>query len=668
MTDPGYALALLEGLGRQVVDLLWLPSLEALLLGAVVWALLQLNRGCPPRIRHVLWLLVLAKLVFSVVLPWPGPFEIPWTPVGHATGPDPVGHDIPGTYIYAVTGLAWIAFAGLGLIRVVSAVIMLTRRKGRTVPVTDRRVRESFDRCRTELGLKRSVALRISDEFEGPALIAIGRPVVVIPSWCILELSAEELKQVLLHELAHYARRDHLSVVLVQFALIFFFFHPAVWYAARRIDIEAEKACDAAVVRVSRHPKRYAYTLLKVAGSKVRTHWQAVLELARSASLVAMRIRDLLGSAANPKHRALFSLLAVGLCTLIAVMPLFRSGLNAPAGLAGLTGLVDPTGPTNLANPVSLAVMPARDQTVSSSAGSEPGGIAPGSFRPARAAVESGGQHAPAGRVERGMESGVPDVREENYRTMVDGRPAPRRSMAVMMADPDVRPSSGASESAGQQVINRAALGPTVAVHKRDRSLSMASKLRQRRIEVQGVGQTGNALFEAGTVSLSAGFFLTPTHQFGGVFTIRRLDGTEAIDETHRSPGASASYGGNLLRARKLAGYGGTALRGGSPALRGAVLESRADEQADRITRLGAFYRFNLPVQGGSFTPFLGFGTGLEIRPQTRRMTVVDAGLGLRYFWERHVALVLQAAYRKELDVISRPPYPDMTLGFSAIF
>lgn len=653
MTDPGYAITLFDGLGRQVVDLLWLPSLEALLLGAVVWTLLLWNRGCPPRIRHFLWLLVLAKLVFSVVLPWPGPFEIPWAPVVHVAGSAPGGHYILETYIYAGTGLAWIVFAGLGLIRVVTAVVMLTRKKQRAVPVTVPWVRALFDGCMAELGLKRKVALRVSDEFEGPALIAVGRPVVVIPSWCILELSAAELKQVLLHELTHYARRDHLTVVLVQFARIFFFFHPAVWYAARRIDIEAERACDAAVVRVSSHPERYASTLLKVAGSKVRTHWQAVLELARSASVVALRIRDLLGSAVHQKQSALFSLLAVGFCTLIAVVPLFNSGLNAPVILDGLDGLVNPVSSGGRAgSPDMLAAA----RTSGPGAGPDTGRIDPVSYRPGHDAVESGESKSPAGLVEHGMES---VVRDEFSRIMVDGRPAPRKPTAATMLKPDAGYSSGVFEPAGHQGTGPAAPGPSVAALVPDRPRSAGNKLRQGRIEVQGVGQTGNALFDPATVSLSAGYFLTPTHQFGGVFSIRRPDDTEAFDDTRRSPGVS--YAGNLLRARKLAGFGNTALRRD-------VLETQEEEQADRITRIGAFYRYNLSFPGGSVTPFFGCGTGLEIRPQNRHMTMVDAGVGLRYFWERHIALVVQAAYRKELDVISRPPYPEMTLGFSAIF
>ena len=628
MTDPGYAINLFERFGRQVVDLMWLPSLEALILGVLVWVLLFVNRGCPPWIRHFLWLLVLAKPLLALVLPWQGPFEIPMASMAGYGDPAAGNHFFPASSIYAAAGLSWMVFAGFGLYRIGSSVITMARRKRRAVPVAVPRIRALFDECLAELGLKRGVALRVSDEFEGPALIAVGRPVIVIPSWCILELSSAELKQVLLHELTHYARRDHLTVVLVQFTRIFFFFHPAVWYAAHRVGIEAERACDVAVVRVSKHPERYASILLKVAGSKVRTHWQAVLELARSASVVAIRIRDVLGSAVNRKGSTFFSLLAAGICTVFAVTPILRHTVDAPADLP----------------------VPARTST--SGEQSIPGRIDTTPVRPSHDAVVTGGSKSPVEHVP------APSVREETPRIMVDGRPLQRKSMADLMVDRSVRYAGEAYVSSGSQRINPAVLGYSVPARLPDRSRAPGSKLGPGRIEVQGVGQTGNALFDPTTVSLSAAYFLTSTHQFGGVFSIRRPNDAESLDDTPRSP--VSSYGGNPLRARKLAGFGSTAVHG-------TVLETQEEEQADRITRIGAFYRYNPLVPGGSFTPFFGWGTGLEIRPQNRHMAMIDAGVGLRYFWERHVAVIVQASYRKELDVTSRP-YPEMTLGFSAIF
>ena len=628
MIDSVHAIGLFERFGRQVVDLLWLPSLEALLLGVLVWVMLFVNPGCPARIRHFLWLLVLAKPLLTLVLPWHGPFEIPWASMASHGVPAAGAHNALASGVYAVAGLVWMGFAGFGLYRIGSSVVTMTRRRRRSVPVAVPRVSALFDRCLAESGLKRKVALRVSDEFEVPVLIAAGRPAVVIPSWCILELSSAELRQVLLHELAHYARRDHLTVFLVQFSRFFFFFHPAVWYAAYRAGIEAERACDADVVRVSRQPERYASTLLKVATGRARTHWQAALELARSASMAAQRIRDVLGSTVNRKDRAFFPLLAAGICSLIAVMPLLRPAVEAPG---------DATVPPR----TSMSGEPAI---------------------PVRIDTAPGTQHyadtGPETQVARVADAPLPPARPANRRTMVDGRPASRRSMAVMMQKPAVHPGDGILEATERERINPAVLGQAAAPVIPDRNLSTGNQARQGRIEVQGVGRTGNELFDPGTVSLSAGYFITPTHQFGGVFSIRRPNDTEAFDDTRRPSGAP--YGGSLLRARRLAGIG-------TSSAQGAVIEPSEEEQAERITRIGAFYRYNLLVPGDSFTPFFGWGAGLEIRPQNRNMTMIDAGVGLRYFWERHVAVVVQASYRKELDVVSRP-YPEMTLGFSAIF
>jgi len=628
MLDSVHTIGLFERFGRQVVDLLWLPSLEALLLGVLVWVLLFVNPGCPARIRHFLWLLVLAKPLLTLVLPWHGPVEIPWASMASHGVPGAGGHNALASGVYAVAGLVWMGFAGFGLYRIGSSVVTMTRRRRRSVPVAVPRVSALFDRCLAESGLKRKVALRVSDEFEVPVLIAAGRPAVVIPSWCILELSSAELRQVLLHELAHYARRDHLTVFLVQFSRFFFFFHPAVWYAAYRAGIEAERACDADVVRVSRQPERYASTLLKVATGRARTHWQAALELARSASMAAQRIRDVLGSTVNRKDRAFFPLLAAGICSLIAVMPLLRPAVEAPG---------DATVPPRTSMSGEPAIPVRIDTAPITQHYADPG---------------------PETQVARVADAPLPTGPPANRRTMVDGRPAPRRSMAVMMQKPAVLPGDGILESTERERINPAVLGQAAAPVNPDRTLSTGNQARQGRIEVQGVGRTGNELFDPGTVSLSAGYFITPTHQFGGVFSIRRPNDTEAFDDTRRPSGAP--YGGSLLRARRLAGIG-------TSSAQATAIETSEEEQAERITRIGAFYRYNLLVPGDSFTPFFGWGAGLEIRPQNRNMTMIDAGVGLRYFWERHVAVVVQASYRKELDVVSRP-YPEMTLGFSAIF
>ena len=52
---------------NALVERLLLASVDALLLGALVWCLLQLFRRCPPRLAALLWLIVLAKPLLTLV-------------------------------------------------------------------------------------------------------------------------------------------------------------------------------------------------------------------------------------------------------------------------------------------------------------------------------------------------------------------------------------------------------------------------------------------------------------------------------------------------------------------------------------------------------------------------------------------------------------------------
>src|SRR4051812_41273242 len=54
----------------------------------------------------------------------------------------------------------------------------------------------------------RRVELRKSEKIRVPAAIGFLRPAVIIPTWTLEELPAEELKVILLHELAHLRRWD----------------------------------------------------------------------------------------------------------------------------------------------------------------------------------------------------------------------------------------------------------------------------------------------------------------------------------------------------------------------------------------------------------------------------------------------------------------------------
>ena len=116
------------------------------------------------------------------------------------------------------------------------------------------------------LGIRRPVRLLRSADATMPMTWGIFRPVVLLPSG-VEEWSAERRRVVLLHELAHVARRDCLAQTIASFTCALYWFHPLAWYAARKLRIERELACDDEVLAAGSSGKAYATHLLDVAHS-----------------------------------------------------------------------------------------------------------------------------------------------------------------------------------------------------------------------------------------------------------------------------------------------------------------------------------------------------------------------------------------------------------------
>jgi hypothetical protein len=108
--------------------------------------------------------------------------------------------------------------------------------------------------------------VRVTDRVAGPVCVGIFRPVVLVPSRLMDELTAEQLRQVLAHECAHARRGDHLVALLEQLVAAAWWPHPMIHWLNRSLDRAREERCDNQVVQAGHDRLDYARTLLKVAG------------------------------------------------------------------------------------------------------------------------------------------------------------------------------------------------------------------------------------------------------------------------------------------------------------------------------------------------------------------------------------------------------------------
>ncbi|PYY02361.1 MAG: hypothetical protein DMG62_12960 [Acidobacteria bacterium] len=198
---------------------------------------------------------------------------------GHVTGVQSAeGIAIPSRWALALFGL-WMVGAGIGLIRIAAGLWRVHRIRRRSVELAESVASGSAARALLKsdptLNLNlaetanRPVALCISDDVSVPTALGFFRPAILLPSWAMRELSADELNSILLHELGHLRRRDDWTNLAQKILQALLFFHPAVWWIDSRLALEREAACDDLVVAKTCDARGYAKCLVSVAEKSV---------------------------------------------------------------------------------------------------------------------------------------------------------------------------------------------------------------------------------------------------------------------------------------------------------------------------------------------------------------------------------------------------------------
>jgi beta-lactamase regulating signal transducer with metallopeptidase domain len=272
----------------------------AALLAAVLIPAARLLRR--PALTHLLCVLVLLKLVtpplFSLPLRWlPAPAAEPPREVAPASVPlpfalddVPLAEEVTETSALAAAdsptsplptppqptspaaappwGVLLLAAWSLGSLLYVGAILCGVLSLGRALrlatpapPEVRRQVRVLARR----LGLRHCPSTWFVPGGMCPLLVAVfWRPRLLLPVRFWQRLDAVQREGVLLHELAHYRRRDHWVRVLELAVAVLYWWHPAAWWARREMREAEEQCCDAWVVwSMPQAVRQYMSTLLE---------------------------------------------------------------------------------------------------------------------------------------------------------------------------------------------------------------------------------------------------------------------------------------------------------------------------------------------------------------------------------------------------------------------
>lgn len=174
------------------------------------------------------------------------------------------------------------------------AVLAWKYRKHRTVHLRDAVPagddwRPVLRRASSRLGLRRVPDVRLSDRADGPFVLGLFHPVIILPARPFAKVTSAQWEHVLLHEMAHVCRRDPLRALVCSIIHILYWFHPFIWWAHTRLAALREIACDRSVVAsLSGTHVEYRRTLLAMARAMLPTSVTAGLPfLHRHSSLLA---------------------------------------------------------------------------------------------------------------------------------------------------------------------------------------------------------------------------------------------------------------------------------------------------------------------------------------------------------------------------------------------
>lgn len=280
LTSPEWA-----GITRALLHTIWEATVAAVVLGVI---LKQTQR---PAIRYRCALAALAGVILAGLVTWgviscprPASANPPAVPVSSssvtavASSPGLVSTPAPSASIAPVAvntnwtpwlALGWMTGAAAMLLRAIAQVAGAGRLRRLSRPLQDERIESILAEARRLSGLSRTVRMAVTDQMTSPAVVGVLMPTLILPLSLVTTLTPEQIRFVLLHELAHIRRGDYLAHLFQLFAEALLFFNPAVWWISRQMRLEREACCDATAIALSGAPADYARTLLRVAESAI---------------------------------------------------------------------------------------------------------------------------------------------------------------------------------------------------------------------------------------------------------------------------------------------------------------------------------------------------------------------------------------------------------------
>ena len=117
----------------------------------------------------------------------------------------------------------------------------------------------------TSIKINHRIKIGVSQKINSPLVFGFFEPIILLPFSICNQLSPEQIKLILLHEIAHILRNDYIINLIISLTKIVLWFNPFSYLFLRRINLLRELSCDEFVVEHSNAPISYSKALYQLA-------------------------------------------------------------------------------------------------------------------------------------------------------------------------------------------------------------------------------------------------------------------------------------------------------------------------------------------------------------------------------------------------------------------
>ena len=247
--------------------------------------------------------------------------------------------DVPVDWV-RVALMLWLSGASISIAVLMFGALWLSWLGSRASSAGDN-WRDEQHLIQARLGVVRPVRVLLTDH---PAMLVTWgaiSPVILLPaesaSW-----PADRIRLVLMHEMAHLARRDWLMQLGAELIRAIYWFNPLFWIACAQLRRDSEYACDDIVLEQGIEGTSYASHLLDLARTfsvHGRT-WLPAPSIARRSTL-ERRVRAMLNPQVNRGKVSMVRRVALAIMLLAIALPI-AAATQAPSTPGGT--VADPMG------------------------------------------------------------------------------------------------------------------------------------------------------------------------------------------------------------------------------------------------------------------------------------------------------------------------------------